>query len=388
MLRNLACGWSSTHLDWWTRLVVATCLLLGFAHALLVLPASAADADVAFSISKGVSGEDVSYVKEGIVLARDYVAETLAGSAGRLAVNVRGTEDTTGSNAVAFSGGSYIVIFTGSPGWTALAPFDRVRVVVHEYVHSYQHAALQEDVATLPAWFLEGMADYLSYDAVAGLGAIDSQVVRDYHAWSVSSSGAMPALADLHQRDAFYGEHGPVYSLAYLAIDTLMRGQSSAELVQLFDAIRHGQSWRRAFTEVFDQGPEVFYREFEQARRDLIAPVRVPEPFRFATPAAIEAAVAINEIASPVAAGEQLAVVGRSEAGAICELRLSAADSSETITGTTFADESGRLFWLVTIPSTSDSGSATLTADCGAEPDQVNLQIAGEGAGEPQEEAA
>jgi hypothetical protein len=362
----------------WTRLAVVWCVTFALLPVTLVDSTAAADTDISFNIGSAVSTEDASYVTEGVAMAKDYVSLTLSEVSEPLVINVRSTDDTTGGGAVAFYGGNYIVVFTGSPGWVALSPFDRLHVVVHEYIHAWQHQSLGADGPTLPAWFIEGMAEYLSYDAISRQGLVRPQAVRDYHAWSVQSARDLAGLEELADRSAFYTEHGPVYSLAYLAIARLLGDESPDLLDKFIDRIRLGQKSESAFNSVFGQDLQSFYRSFAIYRRDFISPVRVPEPFISVLPIAVEGTVRIVSAPDSAAPGEQLLVLGRSEAGAICRFTLADSGASENAAGSTFADASGQFFWLVTVPPTIRSGPVDVTADCGGEQITVEIEITNE----------
>jgi len=359
----------------WTRFVLASMVVLAVVPARLVDSIRAADTDVTFSIGNNVSTADASWVMEGVTLAHQYVAETLTGFSEPLVVNIRDSDDTTGRGAVAFYGGDYIVVFTGSPGWAMLAPFDRIHVVVHEYLHAWQDAAIRSGENALPAWLIEGSAEYLSYDAVARLGLVDPRAVRDYHAWAIQSASHLSALEDLEARVAFYGERGPVYSLGYLAIDNLLADGSPDQLVDFARRIRLGQDWHNAFSAEFGQDIAAFYRSFASYRSDLIAPTRIPDPFAAVYPVEMKSPVSIDTAPPDIAAGDQLLVLGDTQPGAICQFSLDTAERASAISGSTFADASGRLFWLVTVPDEVASGAAEITADCGAENAQVPVEI-------------
>ena len=362
----------------WTRLAIVWCVTFALIPFMLVDSATAADTDISFSFGIAVSSEDASYVTEGVAMAQDYVAMTLSEVSEPLVINVRSTDDTTGGGAVAYYGGDYIVVFTGSPGWVALSPFDRVRVVVHEYIHAWQHQSLGDDEDTLPAWFIEGMAEYLSYDAISRLDLVAPQAVRDYHAWSVQSVPDLAGLDELADHAAFYSERGPVYSLAYLAIARLLGDESPDLLVQFVDRIRFGQNLESALNGVFGQDLDSFYRSFATYRNDLISPVRVPESFVGTFPIEVEGTVTIDSAPDTAMAGEQILVRGQSEAGAICQFQLADNQSSVDAAGSTFADASGQFFWLVTVPPTIETGPVGVTAGCGGEQITVEIEITNE----------
>jgi hypothetical protein len=357
-------------------------LLLCMTMVLTSLPfaesASGAEAKVSFSIGETVSAEDAAYVREGITLGQHYAAEALSEpSDAPLAVNVRASDDTFCGHAVACTTDTAMVVFTGSPGWISLSPFDRVHVIVHEYIHVYQYVMLDSDQEAIPTWLIEGTAEYLSYDAIAQLGLVSARDVHDYHAWAVAAYPGMTSLDDLEGADAFYAEYGPAYSLAYLAIDTLMSERSPAGIDRLFKAIQVSGDWRSAFEEVFGLDITEFYRSFAEARNDLIAPVNQPKPFAAVVPGDIESPVFIYAASSPVGMGEQMVVHARAEAGANCQLRVPDPDSDESVDRTTFADASGHLFWLVTIPSTMEEGPVDIAVTCGGDPNTVEIDITG-----------
>jgi hypothetical protein len=362
----------------WTRLALIWCIAFALLPITLVDSAVAADTDISFSFGSAVSTEDASYVTEGVAMAQDYVSMTLSEVSGPLVINVRNTDDTTGGGAVAFYGGNYIVVFTGSPGWVALSPFDRVHVVVHEYIHAWQHQSLGDGKPALPAWFIEGMAEYLSYDAISRLDLVRLQAVRDYHAWSVQSAPDLAGLEELADRSAFYTEHGPVYSLAYLAIAHLLGDEAPDLLVQFIDRIRFGQNLESAFAAVFGQDLERFYRSFGTYRRDLISPVRVPESFVGTFPIEVEGTVTIDSAPDSATPGEQLLVLGQSEPGAVCRFQLKDSGASVDAAGSTFADASGQFFWLVTVPPTIEPGPTHMATECGGKQITVEIEITNE----------
>ena len=359
----------------WIRLALVWCIAFALLPITIVDSAAAADTDIAFSFGSAVSTEDASYVTEGVAMAQDYVSLTLSEVSEPLVINVCSTDDTTGGGAVAFYGGNYIVVFTGSPGWVALSPFDRVHVVVHEYIHAWQHQSLGDNENALPAWFIEGMAEYLSYDAISRLDLIRPQAVRDYHAWSVQSAPDLAGLEEFADRSAFYTEHGPVYSLAYLAIAHLLGDEAPDLLVQFIDRIRFGQNLESAFAAVFGQDLERFYRSFGTYRHDLISPVRVPESFVGTFPIEVESTVTIDSAPDSATPGKQLLVLGQSEPGAVCQFQLMDSGVSVDATGSTFADASGQFFWLVTVPPTIELGPAHMTTRCGGKQITVAIEI-------------
>jgi hypothetical protein len=361
--------------DRWNRLAIALSL-----SALLIagwVPGTvrAAETTHSYSVSSTVTDEDASYVAEGIALAQRYAESADADSPESLVINIRGTDDTTGGGAVAFYGGGYIVVFTGSPGWQASTPANRIRVVVHEFIHAVQDSSSHGGMGELPAWFIEGMAEFLSHDAVARLGLLENHESRDYQVWAVAASGNLPALAKLESAEAFYSEYGPAYSLAYLAIAELLEDRPPEALFAFVENAGAGGDWRHAFERAFGRNVADFYTEFAAARDVLISPVRIPSAFAFVRPNEQASRVLLARTPASPTAGDQLLVLAITEPGATCRFELRGDDALPEMTGTTFADAGGRLFWLVTIPDTLDRDRVNVAAECGADPLNIEIEV-------------
>jgi hypothetical protein len=350
------------------------CLVLVFGFSQLVEPAVAAEANVSFDIANAVSPEDAVYVREGFTLAQTYVTATLSDiSDSSIRVAVFDNDDFFCGQALACATETSIVVLAGTPQWNSLAPFERIHTIVHEYIHVYQFAMIHDDMETMPAWFIEGMADYLAYDAVTDLGLVRETDVHDFHAWTLAWNPDMAALDDLENSYAFYGEYGPAYSLAYLALDELMRERPLSDLDRFLQQVGKGHNWRASFQKVFERDLNAFYRSFANARDDLVAPRRMPKPFSPVIPEFDGSPLAIDSVSDSVAVGEQLTVLARAEAAAICRIQLRNERSGEDVVQSTSADGSGHLFWLITIPESLGEGPATITAACGG--DQRTLEI-------------
>jgi hypothetical protein len=330
-----------------------------------------------YSVSPDVSEEDAAYVREGISYAQRYLDGVMDESPSiELVVNVRPSGDTSGLHSTAFFSPGFMVVFVGSAGWMSIAPFDRIHVIVHEYIHAYQYELMQAEEYDLPTWLIEGMAEYLSYDAMTELGVIRPREVVDYHAWSVTSSRETEELRELADRDAFYSSASPVYSIGFLALNHLMDGAPPQALEDFMVAVGDGDAWEHAFANTFGTDVDEFYRSFAGALDELIAPKEPPESFAPVRSEQLESPVTIESATSPVEPGDQLLVVVSADSGAICELRFRADGSNERIVRTTSVDGSGRAFWLVTIPTTVQQGLATVTASCGAERIATDVEIA------------
>ena len=368
-------GWQ-TRRPWYLLLVVALTALATLSQ--FSTDALAASHDVRFSISDDVTAEDEAYVREGISLAEDYLRDTLdAGIDDDLVVNVRDTADPSDDSTLAFANDDFLVVFTGSPYWDTLAPFLRMQTVIHEYVHIYQFDALGDSEESAPMWLIEGMAEYLGFDAMERLGVVDHDAIVDYQAWAVLASGyEVERLQDIESVWDYQSAEGPVYSLSYLAVSRLLGDLPSPGLKRYIEDVQDGATWQEAFPDAFGMEADEFYDDFEQwVEDDLLAPRRIPTSFREIYPVEQQSPVTILSSSEEIQPGDQAIVLAETERGSACRFTLRDENGERMATMDTFADRSGVVFWLVTIPEDSLAGQSEVLVDCGDQRDRVKLQI-------------
>jgi hypothetical protein len=68
-------------------------------------------------------------------------------------------------------------------------------------------------------------------------------------------------------------------------------------------------------------------------------------------------------------------VRARAIPASLCTLELTSATGAPFVERATFADEDGNVFWLVTIPANTPSGSAGVVLDCGDLPYRTSIAI-------------
>lgn len=346
-----------------TSIVLA---LLAFTSPILEISAAPVPS-VSFNVGRTVDLHDEHYVREGVHLAQTYLKQNLnAEVVDDLVVNVRDTSHPTKPGMVGYSGGDFIVVFTGSSGWLALAPFDRVHVVVHEYIHVYQRDMLGAAEGASPAWLIEGLAEYLSYDAVARAGLVKARAVQDFHAWVLANGPSLPHLSSFESLRAYQTAEGPIYNLSYLAVLFLVADHGTDPIGRYFVAVAAGADWRSAFASAFTMDIASFYVAFEQWRQALVAPANIPRPFRDIAESAEPAAVTIESVPEAASAGNQITLLAKTAPGTRCKFRLQTADRRPALTHRTVADATGLVFWLVTIPELALPGPASATVGCGA----------------------
>jgi hypothetical protein len=357
----------------WAALV--GCFLVLLALVSPVLPVTAAS-DVNYSVGKSVSSRDEQDVREAVRFAQDYLKEIFAYDPSHpLVVNIRNSSDPTDPGVVAYSGGDFLVVYTASQGWVDASPFDRLHVIVHEYVHVYQFDFTGHRYDASPAWLIEGMAEYLSYQAVIERGLVPDRAVADYQTWAVAQDGDGLDLKSVESLHAFQSAGGPIYPLSYLAITFLIDHGSTSNLDRYFREIGGGADWRSAFADVFGRDVDSFYEAFARWRSALIAPTKMPKAFVHVKASTAPAAVTIETVATAVAVGDQTTVVAETEPGANCKFRLRSGNRPAVIDRPSVADASGLVFWLVTIPADLPRGPATAMVTCGGDRSTATIEV-------------
>jgi hypothetical protein len=215
------------------------------------------------------------------------------------------------------AGKGYIAYFTGSIGWKRFSPAFRVEVVVHEFIHVYQTHILGLQGSGVPAWMMEGAAEYLAGDALIGRGLVNRSDVETYRYWTIDDA-PLAELEQYEQHGQFLDADARVYGLAYLGMAWLAREAGVEAIGDFFDRVGNGAEWEAAFEDAFDVGPAAFYRAFEEERVDFIQPADPPDVYDEIEPVDSTSRVRIRDFPDTIAPGEQLVMLARSEPHARC----------------------------------------------------------------------
>jgi hypothetical protein len=333
--------------------------------------------DVSYSVSDGVSTTDEHIVREGIALAERYIRDSFGGEIDdNLVVNVRDTQFGMQPGLLAFAGGDFLVVFTGSPVWQALPPVLRLQTVVHEYIHIYQGDRLGAGEDISPAWMVEGMAEYFSYRAVAELGIASMRDAQEHALWAIGvSREQVPNLIALESMEAFQASHDAPYEISQLAVERLLGADPEDRMRTYLDLVAGGASWRTAFPVAFDVKLDRFYRSFDAWIADVVAPRRPPVAFSLIEPARAEAKVVLDAISPTVERGDQVVVIGRTEPAVSCNFELRDGERNRVDRAPTFADQTGAVFWVATIPESMPAGAAFVVAACGGDTDRIEFDV-------------
>lgn len=355
------------------RQAIVALLLLALAVGFVPADPGAAE-DLHFYIGPSIAADDVMYIREGIRLGQDFVEAKLeAAIETPTIINAVPAEPRNGVDLVGLSTGHSLAVFTGSDGWEETAPFDRVHVVIHEYMHVVQQE-LGGDRNGAPLWLDEGIAEYVGFQAVIDAGLVDETAVDNYNLLLVMLDDPLPSLSDVESTADFQSQPSSIYGLSYLAAKQLI-GDRPEAITRYYEKLRSSGNWRAAFQSAFRINPRTFYREFEASRQEMSAPFDIPAPFLSIEAADFPAEVTFTEVPDTIERGEQLIVRADSEAGVRCSLTLETRAGRELLEQPTFADATGSLFWLWTVPTDSRRAAVDASMSCGAETVTTRLVI-------------
>ena len=136
---------------------------------------------------------------------------------------------------------------------------DASRIIYHEFLHQF----LTENIANVPVWFGEGIAEYYSTFFVKG-GAIHIGKPIEGHVYYLLSHPMIP-LGDLFQVDHESPEYneaermGTFYAESWLVVHYLLNGQAAflrPKVVAFLDGMREGTSMDEAFQSAFGMGTD------------------------------------------------------------------------------------------------------------------------------------
>jgi Peptidase of plants and bacteria len=343
------------------------------------------DTSVRFNFDVDVAGPDREWIAEGIRLAQDFVAAEFSDPMWEdVTVTVLPTGAPSDPGRIANTVAGSIAIYTGGEmAWAVAPPPERIRAVVHEYVHVYQYSLLDAELgvevfANAPGWFVEGMAEYVSVKAVTQAGIVDQADYEVTQYVILASSPRVPALTELDSQIAFLQGDLSAYALSYFAFADLLDEQGFDAVDSLFSLLREGFGFEQAFEESFGQSTTAFYEEFALRQPTLTESVEPPEEFSTYIIERRSSPVTLVEAPDVLHAGDQVVYQATTEPGTICTLALEKPGAShpQLLQRESFANGQGDVYWLITVPANADRGDAQSILSCGGDQLTIDTPLA------------
>ncbi|CAN5886388.1 hypothetical protein BH24CHL4_BH24CHL4_27190 [soil metagenome] len=322
-----------------------------------------------FDIDAEVSAQDAGFVIEGIRLAQDFFIEQVGAPIDQeVRVEVLDTSSAAAGSNIAVAQEDRITVYTGSIGWNQTSPAERYAVIVHEYTHFYQYLMLGDDSFASPAWFDEGIAEYLSVLALSDLGVIDRTDFETYWALLLERGPIDRSLEELESWLVFQATEGALYPLSYFSIAKLFADNDLNRVTDYYALMASGESFERAFLLTFGLTPNEHYAEFEVWRAGII-PGEIPPDIAVFNPVERKSDVRPVDVPRTLIADDQVVIHALTLPATSCSLTLIQPGSGGTLLErTTFADGTGDVYWFITIPDDWLGGLVTIDMDCGGAP--------------------
>ncbi len=328
---------------------------------------------VNFCFDSNLPERDRSDITEAVRLGQDVIAQyfdnpDLSG----VRINGFSSVSSDGDESLATTLGRSIAVYAGSDVWQGIPPIERIQTLVHEFFHVYQNVMTENSDAIVPLWFTEGTAEAVGFQAVSQLGVTDQAGFYAMAAYSLTNFPVPETLADLAASDSLTADS---YPLAYIAVQYLLgsKGMSVSALGNVYTELENGATFAQAFQTVFGESLDQFYTEFEAWRPSFQQVERLPQDFWPNDGSGQPAAVAIQAVPQTAARDEQIVVSAATGSLTSCTATLQLGTGS--LQRQNYANGTGALFWLITIPSDAPTGPATLTVDCGAAPATAEITI-------------
>jgi hypothetical protein len=336
---------------------------------------------VEFNIDSAISEEDSVAVTEGIRLAQKFVASKFGGRVPyELYVTALPIESPLGPTFAGMAVESGIVIYTGSAAWSSsVTPLERIGIVVHEYIHAYQRWFSEGESRRSAAWLEEGLAEYLSVMAMAQMRISDTsdfEALFDHLLWISAPPVSLPQLESPSE---FHAHDAGVYQLSYFAVDHLLTDTSTnlTTIDSYYARLREGASFEESFQAAFGLSTQQFYEAFEHVQRTLGTTPLPPDDFILLEGTRIPSPVSLSVAPTVLVRDQQFLFVAHTSPGIVCRLRIVLDRAGASLVDQpTFANGSGELFWLVTLPADTVLNSGTLSASCGGVRDRVEILVA------------
>ena len=176
--------------------------------------------------------------------------------------------------------------------WKVSSEFVR-RASAHEMVHALQYelAGVRYDTddhtiaETGPFWVIEGIAEFLAYQAMAAAGVLSYDTIRN----STDSFGIVEQSkrddTPLSEMETLAGSsevRGNPWIYFLLAAELLASRTGQSSLIHYYSLLQPGTTWQEAFEQAFGVTAEEFYELFEAHRAadfpDPAGPTPTPTP--------------------------------------------------------------------------------------------------------------
>lgn len=225
---------------------------------------------VRFDILAGVTPDDEAVIRNGITAGESWLQRRARGiRSSNVTIRVEpGATSPAGSCCGLYlsSEGLSILIVTGHEVWRSAASTSqgdtRAKIAAHELAHVAQHelGCSRTGITRPPAWFMEGMAEWIGYEVAVEAGWIARSALENTTKIAMTQSVGV----SLSQSEQGLGPLN--YLIFRAAFDRLVARSSFDASVAFCNGVGSGSRWQDAFATAFGISIESFYGDFDSYR--------------------------------------------------------------------------------------------------------------------------
>lgn len=229
-------------------------VLLIISVALLASPACSGDDGASaghfvYKVDDGADPQDIELIRDVTVAAGRYYEKQLGRRLrGEVTIKVV-LADSLSKAAFATKDTTF---YLGNAKWSEGDYYYKSYLIAHELFHNFQWDIGDSKAFLIPAWFMEGAADYAAFNFLAARGDFEYEDQLLYSKAQMSKA----RLGD------FVTVHQSEYALAFVAVDFLLRDRGMKALAAFYARLPT-MEWRDSFHATFGLSVDSFIDEFE-----------------------------------------------------------------------------------------------------------------------------
>ena len=159
-----------------------------------------------------------------------------------------------------------IEVYAGGSSWDRIPRLQVPVIMLHEWYHVVQYSFLECDpprchaqVRPIPAWLIEGSAEYAAAQA-----AQDERLI--FYSFIRRSELARAVQVDTPLQSLREARTSADYGLSFAAVELLVGTEGTRPLQEFWEAAGSSGRWEAAFPDAFGTTPARFYRTFAAYR--------------------------------------------------------------------------------------------------------------------------
>ena len=185
---------------------------------------------------------------------------------------------------------NHFFVNTSNEWYQNTKPKYRMKVIAHEFIHTYQNELSELEVSSEahevpeagPRWLREGIAEYLAYKSLSEGGILSYESERNSR-FVIDAKRIDKPLSEMEKQEGYRGVAG-VYNHFLIAAELLAKNSGESNLLEYHALQNSKTTWQEAFEKAFGMKVTQFYDLFEKHKNagfpepTLITLAPTPEP--------------------------------------------------------------------------------------------------------------